>query len=77
MNINDKVTVVLTEYGQVILNSHREKLESEMRLKFNLTLKCDENGKYTTELWHLMFLFGQYMTMSSSQVFVNNQIHIK
>lgn len=76
MKINNKVTVILTDFGKKIIDEHRSKLETDMKIKFDLTLSYDENGRYTTELSHLMFLFGRYMTLSCKPVFNNNEIHI-
>ena len=73
-NINCRVSVILTDFGKNILDEHRTEIQKYIPLKFDLTLKYDENGKYTTELWHLMFLFGKYMTQSQKQIFKDNII---
>ena len=77
LNIKDHATVILTDCGMKIIDEHRQKIEKNTNLKFDFTLSYDENGKYTTELWHLMFLFGKHMTMTSPQVFKDNKIQIE
>lgn len=82
ININDTVTVILTDYGQQVLADYKAHLENQL-MKDNLILKvglesmysCDKNGKYTTELWQLMFIFGQ--DMQSAQMFNHNKIYTK
>ncbi len=82
IDINDTVTVILTDFGIKVLNNYREHLEKQLQ-KDNLTLKvslksmycCDENGRYSTELWQLMFIFGQ--DISSEQIFLHNNIYIE
>ena len=76
MNINDQATVILTKHGQDILYNYRTNLEKRCKVEFKSIYQCDQNGKYTTELWVIMNIFGQYMYMGSEQVFVNNQIYI-
>lgn len=77
LNINDKATVILTDFGKTIVDNHKKDIEEKTRLKIENILSYDENGKYTTELWYLMFIFGKYMTMSQKQVFVNSKIYFE
>jgi hypothetical protein len=77
ININDEVTVILTEYGISVLQNYKKNLEQYTDLKFEFTLTQDINGKYTTELWNLMFIFGQHMSMSLPQVFLHNKIYTR
>ena len=75
ININDQVTVILTKYGQEILEHFKRENEEEMKMKF-VGLTCDENGKYVAQLWHLMYIFGEYMYNGVDQVFLNNKIYL-
>ena len=74
ININDQVTVILTDHGKQILKEYKEHLESVVDFKFNFTLDPDSKGRYTTELWNLMFIFGKHMSMTQPQIFKNNNI---
>jgi len=80
IDINEMATVILTNYGQKILNNYRECLQShtdntELKASLNSSYCCDKNGKYTTEIWQLMFIFGQ--DMQSENIFLHNKIYIK
>jgi len=76
INLNDNVEVILTDFGKDILKKYREKTEIEIKLTFtpNSFLHCDENGKYTAQLWNLMEVFGSHM-YSGKQIFLQNKIY--
>jgi len=77
MNINDKVTVILTDYGREVLYKYRTNLEEKFKFKFKSLHNCDQNGKYVEQLWQIMHIFGSEMYVGAKQVFLNNQIYIE
>lgn len=76
MNLMDIVSVELTNYGKIILDNYRNNLEKQMNLKFEFTLSYDENGRYITEMWNLMSIFGKYITDKKDEIFKIGQIRI-
>ncbi len=76
MNLNDKVTVTLTDHGKNIVDEYIRELELETHMKFGYLYKYDKNGKLSMELWNLMSLFGKHMRMGLSQIFKDNEIKL-
>lgn len=64
MNINDMVRVRLTEHGVNFVTRYKE----------NRYLLKNGSNEMTTELWHLMQIFGDAMYMGGDQFFINNTI---
>ena len=75
INLNTRVTVILTEHGKNVLDKHRKNLEKNGNTDLKSLFSCDENGKFTIELWDLMYIFGKSMYMGSEQVFLHNKIY--
>lgn len=67
MNINDSCKVELTESGLI-----RLQISGDPCFKHNL-----KGNALTLELWRLFSIFGPSMSMSSDQVFKNNEIKVK
>jgi len=75
MNINDEVIVILTDYGKEILDNYKKNIEKQVNFKYTSSfLNYDENGKYKTQMWNLMFIFGKHI-YSGKQIFLHNQIY--
>lgn len=77
-NINDKVKVKLTPYGEEIHYKHfsifKGWLPEHMKKLISLEPEKDEDGYTTYQLWELMNIFGSEMHMGADQVFENNII---
>lgn len=77
ININDEVEVILTDFGKQILDNYRTKIEQKIKLSLDSPfLHYDENGKYMTQMWNLMEVFGNHM-YSGKQIFLQNKIYLK
>ena len=82
INMNDFVSVKLTEDGKIILESYRWSmkhiLESKGLKGFDLPVpKPDENGCFRFQLWNLMYIFGPYIGMGMPIPFENNAVVIE
>jgi hypothetical protein len=66
-NVNDMVTVRLTEHGLKIL---RER--DPVCARYNLT-----GSTLRAQLWTLMHVFGDQMTMAAPACFVDNRLEIE
>lgn len=64
ININIMVRVKLTEHGVNFVKRYKE----------NRYLLKDDSNEMTTELWHLMQIFGDALHMTGPQFFINNNI---
>jgi hypothetical protein len=72
-NINDMATVFLTPEGREVI---RKYYDGEAGREY-LDKRIDKRtGKYTTELWHIMHVFGCSVYMGGKQMFKNNEIKI-
>lgn len=74
INVNEIVTVRLTEYGNQILKEHYDamNLPEEYRNKGNLY------GDHEFHLWELMNIFGNRFRMGMCEVpFVQNSIDVE
>lgn len=58
------VRVKLTEHGVNFVKRYKE----------NRYLLKDDSNEMTTELWHLMQIFGDALYMTGPQFFINNEI---
>jgi hypothetical protein len=77
ISLNDEVEVILTDFGRQILDNYRTKMEQEIKLSLESSfLNCDENGKYLTQMWNLMEVFGNHM-YSGIQIFYQNKIYYR
>lgn len=65
-NLNDKVTVRLTAWGQQVYE--RELIPA---------WRTANDGVLTTELWHLMSLFGREMYNGARPLFTDNFVEIE
>ena len=65
LNLNDYVTVQLTDHGVEILRQKHQ--ERELKLKSSLRDYADfvppENNMLTIQMWELMQTFGEHMGM--------------
>lgn len=77
INLNNEVEVILTDFGRQILDNYRTKTEQQIKMSLTSSfLRCDENGKYITQLWTLMEVFGNHM-YSGIQIFNQNKIYFR
>lgn len=65
-NINDYVKVKLTAKGKEILISNEERLRKEYKIVPELTIKYDENGYTSFQMWELMSLFGESIYLGTT-----------
>ncbi len=77
MNINDNVTVILTDYGKQILDEYRTNLEKEIKINLDSIYHYEEDGKFREQLWAIMNIFGSHLYCGSKQIFLDNQIQIE
>jgi hypothetical protein len=68
-NINHDVRVKLTEYGIGKYIQHHSKY---LRVSEISTPKVDEDGWSKFQLWYLMSIFGEYISMGSPLCFNSN-----
>ena len=66
VNINHDVKVKLTERGRTIYRS-----------TYGKDAKVDDEGYYTTQLHHLMYVFGRYLDIGAEIPFEMNLIVLK
>lgn len=82
MNINEHVKVKLTEYGIKILKARHDELNKRIwerggRGLGEFTIKKDEEGYTTFQLWSLMNTFGDVLTMGFEIPFETDIIFTK
>lgn len=70
LNINDPVTVTLTEAGIAALYEHYINRNSEVLVKYH----HKEKNIYKFQIWELMRVFGKYMELGAVQYFEDNRI---
>lgn len=70
LNINDTVTVTLTEAGIAALEKHYKDLLFEGLVKYHHI----EKNLYRFQIWELMRIFGKYMEQGAVQYFEDNRI---
>lgn len=74
ININDDVTVILTEYGAEYLNKYMDELVKGTNISYT---RYGANKEYKFHLWDLMHMFGPEMMMHKTQmVFKDNCIFL-
>lgn len=66
VSVNEMVKVKLTDFGVDVLRQRHNELVEFIRERTGndigpLTLKLDDEGYYKTQLWHLMWEFGEYI----------------
>jgi hypothetical protein len=72
-NINDMATVFLTPEGRKVIRKYYGETGREY-----LDRRIDKRtGKYTTELWFIMHVFGSSIYMGGPQMFKGNKIKIE
>lgn len=76
MNLNDKVTVILTEYGKKILDHYRLNHERPLTPDLKSKFRYDENGVFCSDLGQILNIFGRSMFNGSKQVFKDNDVKI-
>lgn len=74
-NINYEVKVKLNEKGKEIYLSYLKEISSEPECVF--VRKTNSSGYTTFQLWDLMKLFGDYMSLGEEPVFEHNEIIFK
>jgi hypothetical protein len=79
VNANMRVKVKLTDFGISILKSQHDELNEHIKERGGkgfgeFKLKLDEEGYYCTQLWMLMSIFGQKMSMGIKNPFDLNII---
>lgn len=74
-NVNNEVKVKLNKRGKEIYLSHLKEVSSEPECVF--VRKTNSSGYTTFQLWDLMKLFGDYMSLGEEPVFENNEIIFK
>lgn len=67
-NMNDQVKVRLKQRGIDILRQHHDELDKRIRSSGGkglspFTLRIDDNGYTTFQMWDLMQKFGEHMVM--------------
>ena len=82
ISLNDEVKVKLTSEGvKVLANRHyklRKKIISNRGEDIGpYTLRLDEDGYYTTQLWILLNVFQAYFNWISADVFQKNEFIFK
>lgn len=77
LNINRTGTVTLTTQGKNILDKYRTTVEKETNRDLKTILQYDGDGKYSTELWNLMNIFGEHLYNGSELVFHKNIIDME
>jgi len=76
ININEKASVHLTDYGKHVLDVHRMELEESAGIDLKEILHYDENDVFSSELWEIMSIFGRFMYNGAKQAFHDNAITI-
>ena len=73
LNLNDRVTVTLTEAGRQTLSGYYDalKLPPQYRLP-----GIGVDGRFSTELWDLMQIFGVRIFMGGPQLFKENIVEM-
>lgn len=79
MNVNMEVKIKLTGFGISILKEKHDELNQRIYENGGqgfgeFEIKLDEEGYYKTQLWNLMNVFGEYMTMGFIVPFDTNII---
>ena len=70
LNINDTVTVALTEVGIEKLYEHYRNRRSIGLVKYHHKAE----NIYKFQIWELMRIFGKYMELGATQYFEDNMI---
>ena len=78
LNLNDKVTVQLTQAGIEHYREHYREFIMDLYLDPDeyTSASIDAEGFMTTTLWHLMSTFGSGICMGCDQMFKDNKIII-
>ena len=66
ININIQVKIKLTQYGRNILKQHYSEFPS--------LAKLDETGYFKSELWNIMYIFGEHLYNGSKQIIEENEL---
>ncbi|WP_178137406.1 hypothetical protein [Tepidibacter thalassicus] len=81
-NYNQEVKVKLTQLGLKILKERHDRLNEELKSRGHkglnkFTVKIDENGYSSFQLWDLMNIFGEYMAIGCETPFDGNMIFLE
>lgn len=80
INLNTETTVKLNDIGLNIYNSHVNRLinmtPENMRNKFNFN-SLQEGNILTSELWDIIHIFGNHLSIGKDTPFVDNCIHVE
>lgn len=75
-NMNDRATVRLTAYGNLVFDKHYKELGLEPKVYRKHNINSD--GELRQELWMIMHIFGKSMVMGLTEIcFENNSITIE
>lgn len=73
LNMNESVKVKITDFGIKVLKQRHDELNEKIKARggkgTKFELKLDEDGYYTTQLWHLMNIFGEYAGLAAEPPF--------
>ena len=80
INLNAKTTVKLNDIGLNIYNSYINRLinmtPENMRDKFNFS-NLQEGNILTSELWDIIHIFGEQLSLGKDTPFIDNCIHVE
>lgn len=69
INLNDCITVILTEHGKKIWN------DFIITYYADDDLRISQDTRVTFQMWELFQVFGPHMGLGSKQVFEKNELH--
>lgn len=72
MNMNDTVSVILTDTGAKIMNDREKYYQKNIPNYIKRTYSCGD--KLQTQLWCLFDYFGEYIYMTCDTPFKDNEI---
>jgi len=77
-NLNDRATVTLTAEGAAAANAHYDKVFANLPARAqSVKPHYHEGATLSTELWHLMQVFGKSLLVGGPNLFKDNRVAIK
>lgn len=76
VNTNQICSVILTVHGKKILDNHWLNVRGILHHERPTFLQYDGDGKYSSELWNIMSIFGKHLYNGGNQLFHDNIISI-
>lgn len=73
MELNDQVTIVLTETGAKILNKHNIKMQ-QLSPTLNLDVVYKAGDVYRDQLWSLFNVFKEACCIGGTVIFTNLEL---